>query len=147
MALLTRNVLEVVAQPHWLPLLIDAAGAWLLSFPDDRAFWIDYGIGSRVCAQLEAMGMQEPSLVDREGPLRERVESLLADLAPGMRKIGVTSNRRRHRTPTRHRPFSLTQRLECLSTESESFSARCLSKLSAGIPNFVCRPSIIREIP
>jgi len=39
--------------PVHLPFMVAAAKAWMASYRDDSNFWIDYGIGTRVCAWIE----------------------------------------------------------------------------------------------
>ena len=42
--------------PENLGYLVTTASAWMTKYPEDASFWIDYGVGKRICAWLaEAM--------------------------------------------------------------------------------------------
>jgi hypothetical protein len=79
-ALVTLNLLEVSPRSAHLPFLVTAAKAWLRGYPDHRDFWIDYGIGRRVCVWIEEVRRQEPTLFDRNEAIRMDVDRLLAKL-------------------------------------------------------------------
>ena len=51
-AIATLNLVEVSPRPVHLPLLAAGAEAWLGRFPRDAAFWIDHGVGKRLCAAI-----------------------------------------------------------------------------------------------
>jgi phage tail protein X len=79
------NLLEVAPRPEHL-LLISAAGkSWLTSNPDDRVFWIDHGVGRRLCSVIEAVLAVDPKLFSTEQPLRKDIDSVLA----GLVRLGV----------------------------------------------------------
>jgi hypothetical protein len=89
-ALVTLNLLEVSPRPAHLTFLVAAAKAWLGSYPDDGAFWVDNGIGSRVCAWIEKIRRQEAALLDTDKLVRIDVDRLLAALI----SVGVADARR-----------------------------------------------------
>ena len=63
---------------------------WLASRPDDSDFWVDHRIGRRVCAWIEEVCRQTPSLLGTVDHLRFDVERLLAALV----SLGVAEARR-----------------------------------------------------
>jgi hypothetical protein len=65
-------------------LLAARPGGWL-TFLTQHDFWIEHGIGRRVCALIDATRQMEPALLTSGQPLREQIERLL----PGMVRIGV----------------------------------------------------------
>ena len=79
-AFVTLNLLEVSPRSAHLPFLVTAAKAWLRGYPDHRDFWVDYGIGRRVCVWIEEVRRQEPTLFDRNEAMRMDVDRLLAKL-------------------------------------------------------------------
>jgi len=89
-ALVTLNLLEVSPRPAHLPFTVAAAKAWLGSYPDDSDFWVDHGIGSRVCAWIEEIRRQEAALLDTDKVVRIDVDRLLAALI----SVGVADARR-----------------------------------------------------
>ena len=84
-AFVTLNLLEASPKTTHLTFIVSAAKAWLAGYPDDSPFWIDQGIGPRVCALIDAVWRQEPALLDPDQMLRRDVDRLLADLI----RIGV----------------------------------------------------------
>lgn len=89
-AVVTLNLLEVSPKSAHLPFLIKAAMTWLRSYPDDSDFWVDYGIGRRVCVWIEEVRRQEPALLDTDEPIRFDVDRLLSALI----SLGVADARR-----------------------------------------------------
>jgi hypothetical protein len=92
-AIVTLNLLEVAPQPAHLPFLLAAATSWMAAFPDATDFWIDHGIGRRVCAFIEASRQIEPTLLASGQPLRDQIDRLL----PGMVRVGVAEAARLER--------------------------------------------------
>lgn len=84
-ATVTLNLLEVEPQPAHLSFLLAAASGWLAAFPDSPDFWIERGIGRRVCALIDAVRQTEPTLLAPGEPLRNEVDWLL----PGLVCVGV----------------------------------------------------------
>jgi hypothetical protein len=89
-AIVTLNLLEVSPRSAYLPFTVTAAKTWLENYPDDKDFWVDHGIGRRVCVWIEEVRRQEPSLLDRDKPVRFDVDRLLAALI----SLGVADARR-----------------------------------------------------
>jgi hypothetical protein len=89
-ALVTLNLFEVSPKPKHLPLIISAAKVWQARYPDDSGFWIDHGIGRRICALIEEVRRQEPRLLDPDQALRSDVDRILATLV----RVGVAEARR-----------------------------------------------------
>jgi hypothetical protein len=89
-AVLTLNLIEVAPKPSHLPFIVAAATAWLRSYPDDTFFWIDHGIGHRVCVWIEGVWRGEPALLDPKQALRLDVDRLLAALT----SLGVADAKR-----------------------------------------------------
>lgn len=89
-ALVTLNLLEVSRRSTHLPFIVSAAKAWLRSYPDDSDFWVDHGIGRRVCVWIEEVRRQEPILLDTNEEVRLDVDRLLAALI----SLGVADARR-----------------------------------------------------
>jgi hypothetical protein len=89
-AIVTLNLLEVSPRSTYLPFTVTAAKTWLENYADDKDFWVDHGIGRRVCVWIEEVRRQEPSLLDRDKPVRFDVDPLLAALI----SLGVADARR-----------------------------------------------------
>ena len=89
-AIVTLNLLEVSPRSAHLPFMVAAAKAWLESYPDDSDFWVDHGIGRRVCVWIEEVRRQEPALLDTDKPIRFDVDRLLAALI----SLGVADAKR-----------------------------------------------------
>ena len=79
-ALVTLNLLEVSPRSQHLPFMVAAVKAWLASYPNDSDFWVDDGIGSRVCAWIEEVRRQDTALLNTDKPVRIDVDRLLAGL-------------------------------------------------------------------
>lgn len=84
-AIVTLNLLEVAPRPTHASFLLAAATSWMTAFPDSTDFWIEHGIGRRVCALLDATRQMEPTLVAAGQPLRDQVDRLL----PRLVRVGV----------------------------------------------------------
>ena len=89
-AIVTVNLLEVSPKPHHLSFVIDAVRTWLEAFPDDSDFWVDYGIGRRICEWLEAVLRQSPDLLGSTSPLRNDFDRILSALV----SLGIAEARR-----------------------------------------------------
>jgi hypothetical protein len=92
-AIVTLNLLEVALRPAHLSFLLSAAAGWMAAFPDSTDFWIEHGIGRRVCALIDATRQMEPVLLASGQPLRDQVDRLL----PGMVRVGVAEAARLER--------------------------------------------------
>jgi len=89
-AVVTLNLLEVSPRSAHLPFLVTAAKTWIGSYPDDSDFWVDHGIGRRVCVWIEEIRCQEPALLDADQAIRFDVDRLLSALI----SLGVADARR-----------------------------------------------------
>lgn len=79
-ATVTVNLMEVSPRPQHLPFVIDAAKTWLGVYPDDSDFWVDYGIGRRICAWFQVVLRQHPDLLACSGTLRNDAVQILSAL-------------------------------------------------------------------
>jgi hypothetical protein len=70
--------------------VVTAAITWLKSYPNDSDFWVDHGIGRRVCVWIEKVRPQNPSLLDEGKPIRFQIDRLLAALI----SLGVADAKR-----------------------------------------------------
>jgi len=89
-ALVTLNLLEVSPRSAHLSFMVAAAKVWLESYPKDSDFWVDHGIGRRVCVWIDEVRRQEPALLDTDKPVRFHVDRLLAALI----SLGVAEAKR-----------------------------------------------------
>jgi hypothetical protein len=89
-ALVTINLLEVSPRAEHLPFLVTAAKTWVDNYPNDSQFWVDYGIGRRVCNWIESVRVQDATLLGADDPLRLEVDRILAALV----RLGVPEARR-----------------------------------------------------
>ena len=92
-AIVILNLLEVAPRPAHLSFLLAAASNWLAAFPDSTDFWTGRGIGSRVCALIDAARQAEPTLLASGERLRDQVDVLLAELV----RVGVADAARLER--------------------------------------------------
>jgi len=79
------NLLEVAPRPEHLPLISAAGKGWLTSNSDDGAFWIDHGVGRRLCSVIEAVLAVDPKPFGTDQPLRKDIDRALA----GLVRLGV----------------------------------------------------------
>lgn len=96
-AVVTLNLLEVSPRQAHLHFIVTATKAWMHSYPNDTEFWVDYGIGRRVCVWIEEVRRQEPTLLDTNEEVRFDVDRLLAALI----SLGVADARRLEETLAR----------------------------------------------
>lgn len=89
-ALVTMNLLEVSPRPTHLPFMIAAVKAWVDSYPDDTQFWVDHGIGRRVCLWIENIYGQDAALLREGVPLRSELDRVIAALV----RLGIPDARR-----------------------------------------------------
>jgi hypothetical protein len=82
---LTLNILEVLPEGQYLAFGVGVAKAWIGRFPEDTTFWIDYGVGGRVCGWLDATHKSALSVLSGDSQLRREIEQLLSDLI----RVGV----------------------------------------------------------
>jgi hypothetical protein len=81
-AMVLLNLLEVEPQTTHLPLIVAASMSWLAAFPDDRSFWIDQGVGRRLCALIDAVLALDPRLFASDQASRGDIDRLLENLVP-----------------------------------------------------------------
>ncbi len=84
-AIVTLNLLEVAPRATHLSFLLAAATSWMAAFPDATDFWIEHGIGRRVCVLIEAIRRQDVALLGSGEPLRDVADRLL----PALTRVGV----------------------------------------------------------
>jgi hypothetical protein len=84
-AIVTLNLLEVAPRAIHLSFVLAAATSWMAAFPDATDFWIEHGIGRRVCVLLEAIRQQNVVLLGSGEPLRDMADRLL----PALTRLGV----------------------------------------------------------
>lgn len=80
LAIVTLNLTEVSPRTAHLPFVIAAGKAWLTGYPTDSTFWIDHGIGRRVCAWFRAVLEIDGTMLSTDQSLRSSLEYLLAGL-------------------------------------------------------------------
>jgi hypothetical protein len=86
----TLNLLEVSPRPPHLPFLVTAARAWLDSYPNDGEFWVQYGVGRRVCTWIGEVRPQVAALRNAGAPIRSEINLILGALT----NLGVAEARR-----------------------------------------------------
>jgi hypothetical protein len=79
-AIVTLNLLEVAPRIEHAPMLVTGAKSWLTAFPDDNDFWVDQGMGRRICALLDVILVKTDALFGPERGLRLDVDAILAAL-------------------------------------------------------------------
>jgi hypothetical protein len=94
------DLLELKINVENLNFLVTAASAWLVSYPEDTSFWIEHGVGKRICAWLaEAMNTTPAAFAAPSCPGTE-IDRLLDNLL----RLGVAAARQVEQTFTRIRP-------------------------------------------
>jgi hypothetical protein len=89
-ALVTMNLFEVSPRRAHLASIVAATKAWVDCHSDDTQFWVDHGIGRRVCVWIEQVLAQDQSLLTDGDPLRAEVDRFAAALV----RLGVAEARR-----------------------------------------------------
>jgi len=84
------NLLEVASRAAHLPVIIAAGKGWLTAYPDNKEFWIDQGIGRRLCSLMEAVLAFEPKSFASDRPIRKDIDGLLGSLV----RMGVAEAHR-----------------------------------------------------
>ena len=74
------NLLEVSPKPAHLPLIVAAGKTWFASHPRDTEFWVENGVGRRMCIVIEAIVELDPGLVGRTQIARKEIEGFLGVL-------------------------------------------------------------------
>jgi len=84
------NLLEVAPRGSHLPVVVAAGKTWLATHPDSKEFWLDQGIGRRLCSLLQAIFATNPTMFGLNQPLRKDIDGLLASLV----RMGVAEANR-----------------------------------------------------
>ena len=84
------NLLEVAPRASHLPVIVAAGKGWLAAHPDNKEFWIDQGIGRRLCSLMEAILASDPKLFGLDQALRKDIDVLLGSLV----RMGVAEAHR-----------------------------------------------------
>ena len=74
------NLLEVSPKPAHLPLIVTAGKVWFSTHSGDTEFWIENGVGRRMCNVIEAIVELDPGLVGRTQSARKEIEGFLGVL-------------------------------------------------------------------
>jgi len=88
-ALVTMDLLEVSPRPSLLPLLVAGGKAWIGSYADDTALWVEHGIGRRFCALVDRVRQSAPEALAADKPERQDIDVILAALV----RLGVPEAR------------------------------------------------------
>ena len=89
-AIVTLNFLEVAPTPEHLVLAISSAAAWAQAYSSDTNFWVDHGIGRRLCDWLDRILAIVPDRFVAGIAHREIIDKILATLV----SLGVPEARR-----------------------------------------------------
>lgn len=78
----TEATTLLVVAPHatQLPFVLSIGQAWIAARADDSTFWVDYGIGRKLCQWFEAMLELEPKAFQTGAAERQDVDQILAAL-------------------------------------------------------------------
>ena len=74
------NLLEVAPRATQLPVIVAAGKGWLAAHEDNKEFWIDHGIGRRLCSLMESILAHDPKPFGSDRPLRKEIDGLVASL-------------------------------------------------------------------
>jgi len=85
-AIVLLNLLEVAPAPAQLRLISAAGKAWWVANPGETAFWIDAGIGRRVCSFLQTILALDARPLRADQALLKDIDDLMA----GLIGLGVT---------------------------------------------------------
>ncbi len=87
---LTLNLLEVSMRTEHIPFLLAAVHEWLRHYSGDTKFWVEYRIGRRVSACLEAAYQEHPDLFKPGDSARTAVDHILTAFV----QMGIADARR-----------------------------------------------------
>jgi len=88
-ALQFLNLMELKVDPANLHYLVTTASAWMAKYPEDTTFWIDYGVGKRICAWLAEAMKAEPETFAAPACPSGEIDRLL----DGFLRVGVAAAR------------------------------------------------------
>jgi len=81
----TMSFLETSPRVSQLPFAMEISKSWVASRPDDTGFWIDYGLGRKLCRWFDRMLEIAPQAFRPEGVYRTDIDVILAALV----RVGV----------------------------------------------------------
>ena len=79
-ALVAFNLIEVSPKRAHLEFIVTAAESWLANYPDSSEFWVEQGIGVRLCVLIDAIRGERSPFLEAEPSLRDRVYRILSTL-------------------------------------------------------------------
>jgi hypothetical protein len=74
------TMIEASPSPELLPFVVAAMTAWRAAYGDDSNFWIEKGIGTRVCAWLEKTLRADEHIAEHAAAVREELSRCLDTL-------------------------------------------------------------------
>ena len=74
------NLIEVSPRRVHLEFIVTAAESWLANHPDNSEFWVEQGIGARLCALINAIRGEQSLFLEPESSLRGRIYGVLSIL-------------------------------------------------------------------
>jgi len=96
-ALQFLDLMELKVDPQNLGYVVTTASAWMAKYPDDTSFWIDRGVGRRLCAWLSEAMKADPNAFASADCLSTDIERLLDSMlrlgAAGARQVEETFSR------------------------------------------------------
>jgi hypothetical protein len=72
--------MEVSPKATHASFLVAAAESWLERYASESEFWVEHGIGRRVCLWIETVRQEAPALLGNESALRSTAIRLVAGL-------------------------------------------------------------------
>lgn len=88
-ALVTMDLLEVSPDASLLPVLVAGGKAWTVSYGDDTTFWVEHGIGRRLCIWIDQIRITSPAALAVDKPERQAIDAILVALV----RLGVAEAR------------------------------------------------------
>jgi hypothetical protein len=88
-ALVAMDLLEVSPQASLLPVLVAGGKAWIGSYADDSRFWVEHGIGRRVCAWIDRVRQSASEALSADKLERKEIDAILATLV----RLGIPEAR------------------------------------------------------
>lgn len=85
----TMSFLETSPRVSQLPFAMEIGKGWVASRPDDTGFWVDYGVGRKLCQWLDKTLEIAPEAFRPEGTYRRDIDAILAALV----RVGVPEAR------------------------------------------------------
>lgn len=76
-ATLFLGIIEVKVLPRHRPYVVRAAAAWLAAHPNSTTFWVDYGIGGRLCRWLATALSENPTEFAADLATRQELDRIL----------------------------------------------------------------------